>query len=927
MADSTPTQDNRLIRLNVPQLNDRDKLLLESFSGQEGISFAFRYDLSLLSTDPAIPFETVIGKEATVTVCLPDDKKRYINGIISSFSQGGTSTTLTAYQAVLVPKLWLLTRVADSRIFQNLNVPDILSIILQKNAITPVDRQLRMERYEKREYCVQYSETDFHFIARLMEDEGIFYYFEHSENQHKLVLTDKVPSSTNHAVPFLPEAVFEGSRSKQIQEQAIYSWNMAQEIRPDKYTVRDYNFEKPRQDLTASSKSVSNPTREIYDYPERFDDPDDGQIVADLRMEEIETANTVVTGNGTCRAFVSGYLFKLTGHYRKDVTNRFYLLTTIFHSFKQGDDFCSTGKAVSDVFSYTNTFSCIPAGNTYRSPRTTQVPAIASVQTAIVVGANTTDNHGNPPPKPAPHTVQDQIYTDKFGRVKVRFHWDRSSLNGDTTCWLRTAHPWASTGWGHQWIPRIGQEVVVTFLEGDPDRPLITGAVYNGDNGLPFTTDHYKTQSGIRTRTNPIDPDAANDKYNMLRFDDKRNCEQVFLRSQKRLDVRALASYYDTSGGDRNTLIGGKDDQGHQGGDYTLTVGNDTDIHINGGLFQKVEKKLNATVVSDVVYDLEANRATLVKTKSELNAKQIIVEASEKISLKVGPSFVLIEPSGVTIYGPSVKINSGGYGVETGDPDIDDPLDAAPADTGRPGYVDCSKHAGGGGGRHRRTRRLHSQHAPSLPRPGEDPRMAAIRNTLQNSAAGRHALEVYDRYGINATFVSGTGGFYDGPPYTTHNNMVLDPAWGDYNDTAFVHEMNHAQAGREGTTDMPATDPNRAHYVDSRLQEEAHGDALANQAATELHDAGTPVTTPPPNQPAYQRGYNQGVNDYRAAHPDATPADLDAAGRQAGEQSVLNDYRAGRVTTSTAGGQPYNQFWGNAWDQAHPPAPAGGGHP
>jgi type VI secretion system secreted protein VgrG len=720
MSDLTPTQDNRIIRLNVPDLKDRDKLLLESFTGQEGISFSFRYDLSLLSTDQAIPFESVVGKAATITVCLPNDEKRYINGIICSFSQGGTSGTLTAYQAVLVPKLWLTQRVADSRIFQGKKTPEILTAILEKTGIPAVSSgkgvpgyrlSIAPDRYDTREYCVQYSETDFHFLSRLMEDEGLFYYFEHSEDQHTLVITDVTPTALNHSVPHLPAAAFEDSKNKTVQEEAIHAWSMAQEVRPDEYTVRSYDFENPSHDLTASSKSNDKPTREIYDFPERFNTPDWGRHVADLRMEEIEAANTVITGSSICRAFVSGYVFKLTGHYRKDVNNREFLLTTIFHSFKQGDNFCASSKEASDAFTYSNTFSCIPGTARYRPARNTQVPAIVSTQTAIVVGHNTVEENGHPPKPPAPHTPRDQIYTDQYGRVKVRFHWDRSSKNGDTTCFLRTAQPWAGMGWGHQWIPRIGQEVVVTFLEGDPDKPLITGTVYNGDNGLPLTTDKYKTQSGIRTRSNPIDPDAANDKFNMLRFDDKRDCEQVYLRSQKRLDVRALGSYFDTSGGDRNTLIGGKDKDGNQGGDYTLTVGNDADIHINGGLFQKIEKVLNHTVVGDAVFDYEGNLSVLVKTKSETNAKEIVLEALEKISLKVGGSFITIDLSGVTISGPQVKINSGGAGTPCGSPDIDDPLDAAGADTGKPGFVDCSK--GGGAGKGKRNRRkLNAQHAP-----------------------------------------------------------------------------------------------------------------------------------------------------------------------------------------------------------------------
>jgi hypothetical protein len=229
------------------------------------------------------------------------------------------------------------------------------------------------------------------------------------------------------------------------------------------------------------------------------------------------------------------------------------------------------------------------------------------------------------------------------------------------------------------------------------------------------------------------------------------------------------------------------------------------------------------TAVGDVVFDFESNVTTMVKAKYELNAQQIIIEAKEKISLKCGSSVVLIEPSGVTIYGSQVKINSGGYGVETGNPSIEDPVDAGGADTGQPGFLKCPPPSGGGGGgRHSRT--LNSQHAPSLPRPGEDPRMTALRNTLQTTAAGRHALDVFDRYGVNPTFVPGVGRSY--APST--NTVNLDPTAGAASGGSFVHEMNHAQSEHEGTSDH-TDDPNRANYVDQNLQEEARGDAAAEQ--------------------------------------------------------------------------------------------------
>ena len=752
-----PTQDGRPIQLIGPL--EKDKLLLQTFSGQEGISIPFHFDLLLLSTDFAVSPRTVIGKSATIMTKLPGEQERFINGIVTSFTQSDLSDReLATYQATLAPQLWMLTRNADCRIFQGQTVPQIIEAILKENNALQFADRLTSGRYQPREYCVQYSETDFHFISRLMEEEGIFYFFEHAktgEDQfaHTMVLADD-PAAFK-PVPMLdpdsdkkaePKAEYRAGGSAAPGDPAISSWSVGEEVRPDMYQLTDFNFEDPTLDLTESSQTGTDATLEIYDFPGNYTTKERGQQLVDVRMEEIETAKTVINGSGSYRAFTAGCHFSLTGHFRKDLNAKSYLLTSVFHCFKQGNVFRSSG--TEDSSKYINTFQCIPHPNPYRPPRTTRLPVIPSTQTAIVVGANTTDPDGNAPPPPPPHTITDEIYTDKYGRVKVRFHWDRTGkLNGDNTCFIRVAHAWAGSGWGHQWIPRIGQEVVVTFLEGNPDRPLITGVVYNAKNPLPFTIPDCKNQSGIRTHGNPFDPDSSKERWHMLRFDDRMDHEQIFLRSEKRLDIRALGSYFDTCGGDRNTLIGWKDDKG-QGGDYNITAGNDHQIHIQGGRYDRVEKVLNLTVVGDAVFDYEANQSTMVTEKSELNAKQVIIEASEKISLKVGSSFVLIEPGGVTIVGQQVKINSGGSGIATGDPDIEDPLDASPADTGKPCNRLYVAHRGGGGGgapaRNRRT--LNSQHAPEVPPadlpPGAIPCCTITSQTVATSPANRARVRI-----------------------------------------------------------------------------------------------------------------------------------------------------------------------------------------
>ena len=296
------------------------------------------------------------------------------------------------------------------------------------------------------------------------------------------------------------------------------------------------------------------------------------------------------------------------------------------------------------------------------------------------------------------------------------------------------------------------------------------------------------------------------------------------------------------------------------------------------------------------------------------------MEASQKISLKVGGSCIVIDGSSITIAAMQVKINSGGYGTETGDPVIDDPLDAESADTGEPGYLDRPRTGGGRRGRNRR--QLRSQHHVYPPRPGEDARMTQFRNTLNDSAAGRHALEVYERYGIQTRFDSSDGYYYDPSTNTMTMNPTMDQG---FQTTGFVHEMSHGQDHNEGR-EVDINSLSRADYIDQSLQNEAHGDALANQARRELEANGHNMgATPTQSQAAYDRGYNQAVAAEQAANPDATPEELEEAGRRGGEAEILSEYRAGRVQTSTPGNPSYPTYYGNAWDAAHPPA--GGGTP
>jgi type VI secretion system secreted protein VgrG len=890
------TQAGRALRIATP-LGD-DTLLLRSITGSEGLSQLFRFQLDLLSEDDSIALPDLVGKPVSVYLQRQDGETCW-HGHISRLSQGARADRFSQYRAEMVPWLWFLTRTADCRIFQQKTVPEIIQQIFSDLGFQ--DYSLRLHgSFRKWEYCVQYRETDFNFVSRLMEEEGIYYYFEYAPDgsKHTLVLANS--TAAHDPCPHQERAYCETSSAGVATTDNISSLSIEHEFRPSAWAHTDFNFQTPSANLMVQLEE--QPGYEIYDYPGSFGNLGDGDTLARARLQETIAFSNRASGASTCRSFRPGYIVEVADHYRADV-NQKWLLTRLQHQCSMGGAY-EGGGGEGDMH-YTNSFECIPASVPYRAPRVTPKPFVQGAQTAIITGP-----------------AGEEIHTDKYGRVKVQFHWDREGKhNENSSCWMRVSQPWAGKNWGAISIPRVGQEVLVDFLEGDPDQPIITGRVYHAENMPPHDLPGDKTVTAFKTNSSP-----GGKGFNELRFEDKKGSEQVFIHSQKRMDIRVRQSFFETNHANRHTIVGFADPEtGNQGGDYNITVGNDVNFHIKGGLYERVEKKINESAGDAVVHSWEAAESTIVKAKKEINAKEVIVEALSKISFKVGPSFITLEPSGITIFGPMVKINSGGYGTETADADIEDPLDAALADDGTPGFVERqNKAAGKGGGR--KKRKVRGQHYVAPPRPGEDPRMTAIRNKLANSATGRHALEVYDRFGVTPTFNSGgtayRGGVVNMDPSRT------DPA------TSFVHEMNHAQHDKEGTS-ADINNQTKADYVDQQLREDAEGERLAYQTQNELKDAGTPEPYNSITGTAYQNGYKSGRDAEKAKNPNATEAELDKAGHDAGEAAILQDYRNGNTTTgNTTPPQSYVNYWGSAYDSVHPPpatppatpppAPAGG---
>ena len=478
------TQENKSIVIDTPL--GGNELMLTRFSGTEGISALFSFELEMLSENQEIAFDKIIGEAVTVSIILADGDSRFFNGIVSRFSQGsgggesGGNTRFSHYTATMVPWLWLLTRTVDSRIFQQLSVPDIIEKIFKEKGFSDYKIALH-DSYDKKDYCVQYRETDFDFISRLMEQEGIYYFFEHEEKKHTLILSDS--PDEHKPCPKQESARCQASTGGWLEEDVITELTWQQEIRIGKYTVNDYNFEVPNTDLKveASTRHPLGPgEREVYDAPARYAKRSEGDRVANIRMQEEEARITSITGAGDCRAFASGYRFDLLDYHRADMNEKSYVLTSVNHNaFEPAGVSGHESKA-----SYTNRFTCIPFEVPYRPQRTTPRPVLESAQTATVVGP-----------------AGEEIYPDRYGRVKVQFPWDREGKKDEnSSCWIRVSQPWAGAGWGAMFIPHVGQEVIVNFVEGDPDRPIITGRVYHGTNMPADTLPDEKTKSVIRSR-------------------------------------------------------------------------------------------------------------------------------------------------------------------------------------------------------------------------------------------------------------------------------------------------------------------------------------------------------------------------------------------------------------------------------------------
>jgi type VI secretion system secreted protein VgrG len=635
-------------------------LRFRSLTALEEISRLFEFQLVALSEDPDISADKLLGTDAAVSVELAEGTKRWFHGIVAAFGIEGVDGRHFTYGITVRPWAWLMTRSADVRIFQEKSAVEIVEHVFNEYKGTFVN-ELK-GTYDARIYCVQYRETDFNFVSRLLEEEGIFYYFRHSEDKHELVLADE-PGTHAEVPKFAKIPYFEDVGV--IEATHINAWHMRHEIQPGKFTLSDYDFEKPntplKSDTVVTERGHGEAAHEVYDYPGLYLEKDKGSARAQIRVDEQASRFTRFTGQGNTPGLVTGTRFTLERHPRADQNVEHLVLQTQIEMRQAGYESGAAGDNTRLHCRFVAQLFAEP----FRPARTTHKPTVAGPQTALVVGGGDAGD----------------IETDKHGRIKVQFHWDREGKkNAQSSCWLRVATSWAGNGWGMISLPRLGQEVVVAFLEGDPDQPLVVGSVYNGEQLPPYVLPDNATVSTWKSRTKK----GATDKFNELRFEDKPGDEYVLMQAQKdRLAIIKETSWTKIGASEHRTI----------GGDHLEKVAGDFHFTVSKGVKQRVDAKHELKVAEDILMSAggkhslkaggditaESGTAYSIKAGTDMHVKvgvnagvdagvnvhikggvNVVIEAGVQLTLKAGGSFITIDPAMVAIKGPLVMINSGG---------------------------------------------------------------------------------------------------------------------------------------------------------------------------------------------------------------------------------------------------------------------------
>jgi type VI secretion system secreted protein VgrG len=689
-------QKNRLFTIDASPPGVPELVLMD-FDGTEGLSQLFDIQLRLASQDPNIELKQMIGQPVTMTLqlsgAIASSEQRYFHGYVTSFSHLNTDGGLAIYDATVRPWLWMLSRRQDIRIFQEQTVETILSEVFREYGGI-ASYEFRLSRATpNRSYCTQYRETDLDFALRLMQEEGLFFYFEHAKTGHKLIVTDS--STTAQPIDGF-SALMPYAKGEALDDiDVITSFGSRRELTPGRVALKAVDYKVPNARRFQSSKTDVDqgdvPSYEIYDYvgPQGFPDSDRGYDLASFRAEALAANSKSFFGTSTSRRLMPLRYLQLEDHYdHRDAQpeDRRFVILTVTHS---GQNNYQAGKGAA---SYSCSFTCIRKKVPYRPLLTIARPTIPGPQTAVVVG----------PPG-------EEIYTDPLGRVKVQFHWDRlGKKNESSSCWVRVGQPWAGKGFGMIQIPRIGEEVVVLFLDGNPDRPLIISRVYNAQNMPPWTLPANATQSGILTRSSK---GATSANANAIRFEDKRGQEEVWIHAEKdqRIEVEHNESH--TVGNDRTKTID-HDETVQVKNDRTETVGNNETItigsnrteqvggnetlNVGGNRSETIDGAQNLTIALASAETVGLAKALTIGgaytvtvagavntaaglasaeevglSKATMVGKTYTLTAGDRIELKTGSASLVLESNGhITLSGTQVLIEGSGP-VQINGKDVD----------------------------------------------------------------------------------------------------------------------------------------------------------------------------------------------------------------------------------------------------------------
>lgn len=651
-------------------------LVFRSLRGTEAMGVPFEYRVMLLSPRSDLDPRKLLGHSCSITFRGSGGGQRSFHGLISHVRHAGVLDHKMQYELVLRPHLWFLSRSRDSRIFQGMTVPQILKKVFDEQGLNSVKQNLEGS-YPERDYCVQYQESTLAFVSRLMEEVGIYYHFEHAADKHTLVLCDS--PQAHQPAPGAREIPYRTGTRRELLEEYLTDLEIACSVQSATHVATDYNFEKPRVDLQVrqQERSLEAPgTGEFFEYPGFFGESDEGEGLSRLRVEEWAAQSQQYTIRGTARGPAAGVTMTLKGHPQGSL-NRQYLVRESEYSVTSSVTVERSGSEADVDFTATHIIAASDVP--FRSPRRTARPRIAGPQTALVVGPS-----------------GQELYCDKYGRVKVQFPWDRvGKKDENSSCWIRVAQSWAGKQWGAVFLPRIGHEVLVEFLEGDPDRPIITGSVYNAELMPPYALPDNLTQSGLKTHSLN---EGTDENFNELRFEDKKDAEQVYLHAER--DFERVVENNDTLKvgygkqkdgnqtievfNNQSTVVGNKDaKEGNQNlkvwKDQTTNVGGEQVLKVGfGGDGNSKDGSRSMTIAKDLVEDVGNNHTLTIKNNqqvkvSEGNASLQVqqgnhdikidagtqtVEAAKKIILKVGGSSITIAPDGITLEAVKIELKA-----------------------------------------------------------------------------------------------------------------------------------------------------------------------------------------------------------------------------------------------------------------------------